>query len=282
VAAAALSVAAIVGLRLAPDRNSPTVPTSAAAERREDAVANAATHAGAQRDTAPVTSASFSTPAGRSRRVPLPDGSTITLMPGSTLLLRRTAAEPWGTHDRHVMLTGEASFSVRRDTLRPFIVHSGHAEVRVLGTEFVVSSYIARHGLRGRDVIGVAVREGRVGVRHLHGSEPDTTPMRILRGGDAIAMSPSGAMSSIRAADLLELHDGNLVFDQAPLGDVMREITRWYAVTATFAPDVPPALRVTTTITRGTLDDVIDQLGFTTGLRISRVGRSVHVAPAAP
>jgi ferric-dicitrate binding protein FerR (iron transport regulator) len=95
-------------------------------------------------------------------------------------------------------------------------------------------------------------------------------------------MSPSGAMSSIRAADLLELHDGNLVFDQAPLGDVMREITRWYAVTATFAPDVPPALRVTTTITRGTLDDVIDQLGFTTGLRISRVGRSVHVAPAAP
>ena len=43
--------------------------------------------------------------------------------------------------ERHVYLTGEAVFTVAKDQGRPFIVHSGDFDVKVLGTEFNLKAY---------------------------------------------------------------------------------------------------------------------------------------------
>jgi ferric-dicitrate binding protein FerR (iron transport regulator) len=72
-----------------------------------------------------------------SKKISLPDGSTIWLSANSTI----KHPANFETHIREVYLDGEAFFDVKRDTLRPFIIHSGHLTTRVLGTSFTIRAY---------------------------------------------------------------------------------------------------------------------------------------------
>lgn len=72
----------------------------------------------------------------RSRTV-LPDGTTVWLNAGSKLLYDSNFAGP----TRDVKLEGEAYFDVTKNPLKPFIVHTGGINIKVLGTAFNVRSY---------------------------------------------------------------------------------------------------------------------------------------------
>ncbi len=77
-------------------------------------------------------------PYGQQERVDLPDGSIIWLNAGSAL----EYGVPFETTGRMVKLYGEGYFSVtKKDAAHPFIVETEHLAVRVLGTEFNISSY---------------------------------------------------------------------------------------------------------------------------------------------
>jgi transmembrane sensor len=67
----------------------------------------------------------------------LPDGSTVWLNAGSRL----TYDSLYGTNLREVTLSGEAYFEVTRNPKKPFIIHTGKINIRVLGTVFNVKSY---------------------------------------------------------------------------------------------------------------------------------------------
>jgi transmembrane sensor len=76
---------------------------------------------------------------GEVRRVPLPDGSNVTLNTQSLVKVRYTR------HSRAVSLaSGEALFNVTQDGERPFIVQAG--EVRLLGHS---GSFTVRRDARG-------------------------------------------------------------------------------------------------------------------------------------
>jgi transmembrane sensor len=67
----------------------------------------------------------------------LPDGSSVWLNAGSRL----TYDSLYGTNLREVTLSGEAYFDVVRNPNKPFIIHTGKINIRVLGTVFNVKSY---------------------------------------------------------------------------------------------------------------------------------------------
>jgi transmembrane sensor len=67
----------------------------------------------------------------------LPDGSTVWLNSGSRL----TYDSLYGTRLREVTLSGEAYFDVLRNPEKPFIIHTGKINIKVLGTAFNVKSY---------------------------------------------------------------------------------------------------------------------------------------------
>ena len=74
---------------------------------------------------------------GSKTRTILPDGSTVWLNAGS-----RIRYEPgFNGALREVTLQGEAFFDVVQQPSRPFIVHAGDLNIRVLGTAFNVKSY---------------------------------------------------------------------------------------------------------------------------------------------
>jgi transmembrane sensor len=67
----------------------------------------------------------------------LPDGTTVWLNAGSRL----TYDSLYGSKLREVTLSGEAYFDVVKNPNKPFIIHTGKINIKVLGTVFDVKSY---------------------------------------------------------------------------------------------------------------------------------------------
>lgn len=93
----------------------------------------------------------YATDIGERRLITLADGSTVDLNARSQLRVEFSNAER-----RVELLTGQALFQVAKDKARPFIVHSGDATVRAVGTQFDV--------FRKDSGTTVTVLEGRVAV----------------------------------------------------------------------------------------------------------------------
>ena len=77
------------------------------------------------------------TEVGQQARTVLPDGSTVLLNACSKLTY---SLGEW-RKARGVQLEGEAIFDVKHKNGKPFYVHTRHYDIRVLGTNFNVSSY---------------------------------------------------------------------------------------------------------------------------------------------
>jgi transmembrane sensor len=87
------------------------------------------------------------------KRQLLPDGTSIWLKPNSKITYAKNIAL---SQIREVTLNGEAFFDVKRDTLHPFIIKTGHINTKVLGTSFNIKAY------DGADQAEVSVITGKV------------------------------------------------------------------------------------------------------------------------
>lgn len=72
----------------------------------------------------------------KSQDVSLEDGSTVVLYPLSIL----SYPEHFDNQNRTVYLIGEALFKVKRNPIKPFLVHAGNLVTEVLGTSFIIKS----------------------------------------------------------------------------------------------------------------------------------------------
>ncbi|MEY4003634.1 MAG: hypothetical protein RIT07_1676, partial [Bacteroidota bacterium] len=83
----------------------------------------------------------------------MPDGSEVTLNSNSRL----SYDAEFSNHNRHITLSGQAHFEVKKNELLPFVVQSSHVNVTVLGTGFTVADYPS-------ETPSVEVAHGRVQV----------------------------------------------------------------------------------------------------------------------
>jgi ferric-dicitrate binding protein FerR (iron transport regulator) len=88
-------------------------------------------------DQSPKTSSVISTHNGSKTNVVLPDGTQVWLNAGSELIYDKQ----YGNTIREVNLKGEAFFDVIKNKEKPFVIHTGKINIRVLGTAFNVKSY---------------------------------------------------------------------------------------------------------------------------------------------
>lgn len=88
------------------------------------------------------------------QRITLPDGSTVVLEKGASLV----TDEHYGEQARTVYLTGEAFFEVRPNAQKPFFVYTGDLVTEVLGTSFHISS------TGNTNTIEVSVVTGKVSI----------------------------------------------------------------------------------------------------------------------
>ena len=143
----------------------------------------------------------------------LPDGSEVTLAPGSRLTYKEKSP-------RKTQLEGKAFFEVARDEAVPFEITSDGAFVRVLGTKFMVDA--------GAAVKEVYVTEGKV----LFAKSSDSEGVILTKDMQA-TLSQSDAIPVVAAkADVNSLawQRGSFIFDQTPLKEVLQTLAKHYKV----------------------------------------------------
>lgn len=164
---------------------------------------------------------SYATGIGELRTVTLADGSRVELNARSRINVRFSDSR------RYVeLLEGQALFSVAKDAARPFIVRSGGTDVKAVGTQFDVN--------RKPTGTVVTVFEGRVVVSQ-PASERATgvpaaaqSPRVLLSPGDQVTATARTITPAKKAnlAAATAWTEGLLMFDSAPLSEVVREFNR--------------------------------------------------------
>ena len=156
--------------------------------------------------------AEFATVLGERRSVDLPDGSSIELN-GRSLVRVSFAREQRSVE----LVQGEGMFSVAHDPDRPFVVQAGAGRVTVTGTRFDV--------LRDGEQARVAVESGHVRVQ---GANPQAKVSLTAGQGTVVdAQGQVAAAQAVNTGALTAWRKGQLVFEDASLGEVAAEVSRY-------------------------------------------------------
>lgn len=169
--------------------------------------------------------------------------------------------ETFDDQRRRVELSGEAYFEVAPDTDRPFIVTSGSAQVRVLGTKFGVTAYSADSSVQ------VVVREGRVALGPESGGADRTA---TLRSGELGHLTGTERRVTTRRVDVdtyLGWLDSKLDFDDAPLPEVARQLERWYDVEVQLQDKALVTRRLTASFDSTSATSVAEIIATTLGIQ---------------
>jgi transmembrane sensor len=142
----------------------------------------------------------FTTDIGEHRSLALADGSTVDLNARSKVLVEFSASER-----RVELLEGQALFQVAKDKSRPFIVKSGDATVRAVGTQFDVD--------RKNTGTTVTVIEGRVVVYSEVRPETSVVP---VSSGESSAHPRTPAVTKIQNSPAIAGAPPDLPPDLAP------------------------------------------------------------------
>jgi len=145
--------------------------------------------------------------------------------------------------ERKVELTGEAFFEVARNEKVPFLVESGDQTVKVLGTEFNISSY------KENSLISTTLVKGSVEV--FIKNKPDKR--QTLVPNEQITISKiDGQISKqkVNPYQYIAWKDGRFVFDDQNLCEIMKTLSKWYNVDVVFAREELKNFRFTGNLER--------------------------------
>ncbi|MEE1924843.1 FecR family protein [Pseudomonas sp. 148P] len=196
--------------------------------------------------------ADYRTAYGEQQRIQLADGSHI--------LLDSDSALDVSLQDNRRAITlrkGEALFEVAHDPQRPFQVQAGDLSATALGTVYAVR--------KQDDGVQVTVAQGRVAVN----AEHDTL---TLGAGEQVDWR-AGAFQEKHKIDTgkaLAWQHGRLVFEMAPLADVLAELQRYRPGYLLIGDDSLRTLKVSGTFRLDRLDDALATLEQAFPLRIQR------------
>lgn len=227
---------------------------------------------------APVTTVSatpqpvrLSTVVGEQRTEWLADGSVLQLNTATEL---RVELEP--SERRIVLLRGEASFDVRSDPARPFVVWAGGHRLRAVGTAFNVL-------LRENDRVEIVVTEGRVVVADLARVDSDTPALEVSAGESAVVGSSGRSVkrnAPVEANPRLAWQRGMLVFDGEPLASALGEVERYTDLRFELRDPELTELRVGGYYRIGDIDALLRSLEQNFSVRVIRSGQRVIIEPA--
>lgn len=162
-----------------------------------------------------LSGTNYQTGIGEIRRVPLADGSTVTVNTASSVLI------DFNDSFRRVRVDkGEAWFQVAKDPARPFLVEAGRVRVKAVGTAFSV------RWLDGR--ADILVTEGVVQVWADGASQ---RPVRVSAGARAFVREDSTVEQTVNATASIDRalawRSGKIDLDGETLEEAVAEFNRY-------------------------------------------------------
>jgi transmembrane sensor len=193
--------------------------------------------------------------------------ATIKLSDGSIVQLNSNASlkypEIFKGFKREVYLTGEAFFEIEKDSLHPFIIHTGELSTHVLGTSFNVNATASN--------IIVSVATGKV--RVIQGNN-----MQVLLPNEKVKYSRTNHTMIKEPADLdneLAWKNLTLKLEDVSLADAAKKIEQRYGVTVYFKNDNIRQCRITGKYKNESIENVLRAISYSTGIKYSITGQTI-------
>jgi transmembrane sensor len=152
----------------------------------------------------------------------LPDGSLVSLNSNTKVFYPKQ----FGNKTREVTIEGEAFFEVKPNKNKPFIIHAGNAQIKVLGTSFSVSAYPETK------LVEVIVQTGKVEIKN-QTSEPLKTDELILTPGDKGTLayvSNTLLKTTNQDPNFLAWKTHIFIFNATSLSEVIENLEKVYKV----------------------------------------------------
>jgi len=172
-----------------------------------------------------------------SKFILLEDSSRIWLNSSSSLEF----PDQFDNTKREVFLTGEAYFDVKHADKIPFIIHTGNVSTTVLGTAFNIKAY------PGQKNITISVSRGKVRITRKDGWETTLTKGQQLKVNEE---GTEAAEKNIPAEKIAAWQQGNIVFDDEELQDIVSDMERIYNVSINVSHPALTGLRISTSFKR--------------------------------
>lgn len=200
-------------------------------------------------------------PAGsKTINIILSDGSKVWLNSGSKL----SYPAIFTGRKREVNIIGEALFEVKRDTKKPFIVHRGSTQVKVLGTVFNVKAYAENKAVE------VTLVKGKVMVL-----DSETKRSATLSSGQQAKVGNS--LDVVKAPDVeaaVAWKNETFVFNNQSIEEIGYTLSRWYNVEPEFKSNQTNDLFSGIISRESSLNETIEMLR-TGGVQVSLVNNKI-------
>jgi ferric-dicitrate binding protein FerR (iron transport regulator) len=196
---------------------------------------------------------------GETRQEVLPDGSQVMLNANTTLNYRK-----WkdGT-DREVWVSGEAFFHVKKTAQKTrFIVHTGHFDVVVTGTQFNVINRNSKNN--------VLLTEGSVTIQG-KGQEVQMKP------GEFVEFNNTGIQKKdVNHAPVLAWTEHKFIFEKTPMKEVAELVADLYGIKVTLAYNTAATDSLSGIMPSDNLDDLVQVLTFS-GYDVEKTGKEILI-----
>ena len=208
---------------------------------------------------------------GSKSSIKLPDGTIVRLNTDSRLTyLNFTAGK-----NREVTLIGEAYFDVAHDSSRPFIIHTGKINIKVLGTSFNVRNYPQDKELetslikgkievslesRPEDIITLKPTEKLI-IAKEQDELATATKVKSSIDNKVVLTSITYLRHDSLVAETSWLND-KMVFVNQPLDKIAIELERKYAITVSFKDEKVKTYRYTGVFENVSLEKVFQLIKY--------------------
>ena len=157
----------------------------------------------------------------------LPDGTLVTLNSDTKVFYPKK----FGRKTREISIEGEAFFEVKPNKNKPFIIHAGKAQIKVVGTSFSVSAYPETK------LVEVIVQTGKVQVMNKMAETLQTEELILTPGDKGTLVYESKTLQKTTNQDpnFLAWKTHNLIFKATSLREVIENLEKVYKVNISLA-----------------------------------------------
>jgi len=185
---------------------------------------------------------------GNVELVNLPDGSRVTLNQHASL----SYPNQFTSDSREVELSGDAFFDIEKNTQVPFMIKTDKLIIKVLGTSFYVNAK------ENAPTIAVVVSSGKVLIE-----AGKTKNIIIEKGEKGIFDKTTKVLVKTQNTDpnFISWKTMSLVFDDMPLGDVVKKINETYHTNIIFDNPDPEKCLLSATFENQSLETILEGSG---------------------
>lgn len=174
---------------------------------------------------------------------------------------------------REVSLSGEAFFEVEASNEKPFLVKTRHLKVRATGTAFNVMEY------EDESIARTVLMEGKVSVSNT-GSKNRKNFQTSLTQNEMVTYHPDKNTFSkkyVNARQHSSWREGKLIFDNAPLEEVILRLEHWYGMDFYVEKSLKKDNRYTMTLEGDPIEEVLRILKMTTKMKYEIKGDDIYL-----